>query len=488
MAEYWNEVWAWLLIERNRAILTVLTPALVLGFGIIGGFFWYFKRQKITVEHKFPPDALPGFQDRQQVSYDADMPPTPVGHITLTLDDYETRLRKRETELREDLAAAHAGEKAQLQAQIDELTTRRANPEAAFAAFKTRIEELETQLGNAASQLEQDARDALDAGDLDRAEDLFAQIQHAQDMAIKKAADAAFARGRIAEEQIRWSDALTHYADAARLSPNFKTLHNHWKLLWKLGEYQAALPIADQLETAAISEFGTDSEQHATALNCRAVIFSFIGQFNEAEPLYRQAMQITKDALGQAHPNYARDLNNLAALLHATGRHNEAEPLYRQAMQITKDALGQAHPDYATRLNNLAELLHATGRLDEAEPLYRQDLQITKDAQGEKHPNYASGLNNLAGLLRDTGRLEEAEALIRQATQITKGALGEDNPTYATKLNNLAALLHDTERLNEAEPLYRQAIDILEATTPDHPNTTAARANLDTLLAQMGKT
>ena len=315
---------------------TISFASLFLTFlALVGVFFtWFFGLIGKLWRFIFPKPETPGpatyaFSDQAQTGLAESQSGTaigqqinhgtPVGHITLTLDDYETRLRKRQTELREDLAAAHAGEKAQLQAQIDELTTRRANPEAAFAAFKTRIEELEAQLGNAESQLEQDARDALDAGDLDRAEDLFAQIQHAQDMAIKKAADAAFARGQIAEEQIRWSDALTHYADAARLSPNFKTLHNHWKLLWKLGEYQAALPIADQLETAAISEFGTDSEQHATALNCRAVIFSFIGQFNEAEPLYRQAIDIL-EATTPDHPNTTAARANLDTLLAQMGK------------------------------------------------------------------------------------------------------------------------------------------------------------------------
>ena len=41
---------------------------------------------------------------------------------------------------------------------------------------------------------------------------------------IERAADAAYQRGLIAEDEVRWGDAADHFARAARLAPDFDRL------------------------------------------------------------------------------------------------------------------------------------------------------------------------------------------------------------------------------------------------------------------------
>lgn len=471
----------WFYSDANGAALDRIIGVILLFGALIAFLVRTFKRQEITLIHK--TEAKPeGFNEAPQPL----IPAEPV--LTLTLEQYRADLKTRETELRAELNAAHAQDKALLQAQIDELTRQQNNPEDAFEAFKARIAELEALLGNAETEDEQAAKAALEAGDLMEADEIFARISEAQKLNIKKAADAEYARGEIAEQQIRWKAALAHFTRASELEANFKTLRQHWDLLWKMGRYDEALPVGEKLEQAAIAEFGAKSHELAVALSCRAMIFKCLGEYAEAERLFREAMQIDKTTLGKDDPDYATSLNNLALLLGETGRYEEAEPLYREAMQITEATLGKDHPAYSTRLNNLAGLLQETGRHEEAEPLFREAMQVDEATLGRDHPAYATGLNNLAELLRETSRHEEAEPLYREAMQINEATLGKDHPDYARNLNNLAGLLQETGRHEEAEPLFREAVEVLSKSLgPDHPNTKAGRENLDILLKEMGK-
>jgi|GEM_PF-6597614 len=190
-------------IEFLATIAAIIGGIILYSTGALGKLFG---RSSPAIAEEQPE----GF-DEAQAEFD------PENTRILTLDQYESRLKTRETELRAELTAAHADEKALLQAQIDELTKQQEHPEDAFKAFKTRISELEALLGNAETEDEQEAKAALDAGDLIKADDIFARIQAAQAQNIKKAAKAAYARGEIAKEQIRWKDAATHFAEAARL-------------------------------------------------------------------------------------------------------------------------------------------------------------------------------------------------------------------------------------------------------------------------------
>ena len=394
-------------------------------------------------------------------------------------------------DLESQLQAAHAEEKDRLRAQIAELEARIADPEPALKTANERITDLEARLTREGNDLGTDklgaARAALETGDYTAADDLFAEIEARAAIAVQSAARAAFARGQIAEAEVRWADAATHYARAAGHEPTLDNLFKAREFAHRSGDYAAALGFGK----AALKLTRDGEDQHALgkALNDHAALLRATGRYDEAEPLYREAMQITGAALGKDHPDYAANLNNLAGLLRATGRTDAAEPLMREAMQITGAALGKDHPDYAANLNNLAGLLRATGRTDAAEPLMREAMQITGAALGKDHPDYAANLNNLAALLEATGRYDEAEPLYREAMQITGTALGKDHPTYAASLNNLAALLEATGRTDAAEPLMREAMQITGAALgKDHPTYAARLNNLAGLLEATGRT
>lgn len=366
------------------------------------------------------------------------------GLLTISLDDYEKRLQRAIRAKEEELTTAYDEEKALLQQQIEELTRRAQNPEAALAEAQETIRKLEdalTREGNEIGEARmEEAREALESGDFSIADDIFAEIEAREQLAVERVARAAFARGEIAEQEIRWADAAEHFAKSARLNPTFDALFKARLHAWRSGQVKNAIAFGERLLIVAETEFGKDTEKYATALNEHSLTLEQAGRYDEAELLYKQAIEIGKATIGESHPSYAIRLNNLANLYENMGRYDEAEPLYKQAIEIDSKTIGENHPDYAVHLSNLAYLYGSMGRYDKAEPLYKQAMEIGKATIGENHPNYAISLNNLANLYRSMGRYDEAEPLFKQAIEIAEATLGPDHPTTKLFKSNLAAL------------------------------------------------
>ena len=402
------------------------------------------------------------------------------------MDQHLTLLKNCEDQLEASLADAHQEEKDLLQRQIAELQTQIANPEKSLAEARKRISDLEALLDREANHIGGDriaeAKAALEEGDYSLADDIFAEIESRNELAVQETARAAYGRGEVAEAEVRWQDAARRYADAARLTPGFDTLFKAREYAWRAGHLDAAHRCGTDLVAFARKE-GTQ-EQIATALNEHAITLQAQGRVAEAEALYREALEIDRKTIGEAHPDYAIRLNNLAGVVEDQGRYAEAETLYREALEIGRKTIGEAHPDYGTRLNNLAGVVKVRGRYAEAEGLYREALEIGRKTIGEAHPDYAIRLNNLAGVVASQEQFAEAEALYWQALEITRDALGEVHPSYAIRLVNLGSLLVKSDRVEEGREMLERALAIFRAALPpDHPHIASTQHYLDALTA-----
>jgi TonB family protein len=131
------------------------------------------------------------------------------------------------------------------------------------------------------------------------------------------------------------------------------------------------------------------------------------GNYQHALVLAEKALEVAEKAVGPNHPSVATSLNILAALHYAQGRYVQAEPLYKRSLAIREKILGPDHPEVAATLNNLAALYQTQGKYVQAEPLYKRSLAIREKSLGPDHPDVAESRNNLATLLRKTGRANE---------------------------------------------------------------------------------
>lgn len=301
-----------------------------------------------------------------------------------------------------------------------------------------RYKDLEAKLRHFTSKdpevtaLKRQAKEALEAGEFDRVEELLNQakekdIQGAkefQNLAHTRLLSAAATAAEIAElknTQLAYAEAAKYYRQAAQLVPKEKE-----KLLAKY-------------------------------LNLSGIALTDAGRYAEAESLFKRSLAIWEKALGPDHPDVAISLNNLGLLYQAQGRYAEAKPFFERSLAIREKEFGPDHPDVANSLNNLGLLYKAQGRYAEAEPLLKRSLAIREKALGQSHPNVAIGLNNLAKLYQAQGKYAQAEPLYRRALAILKKALGSDHPNVAIIINNLAELCKAMGREDEALLLKERA-------------------------------
>ena len=343
-------------------------------------------------------------------------------------ENLENAVRVKELEMQ----ATHGKEREIFQAQIDKLNNDLANLPQAFEKAQTQIAELKAKLereGNAigAEKLAV-AITALEQGDFSKADDLFAEIEAREELAVKRSARAAFARGEIAEQEVRWHDAAKHFARAAHLDPCFNTLNRAQKSAFSIGNYDSAVSFSLQADEATITECGEDSIEYATILNNRGTLYRAQKLYEKAELFYQQALKINTKELGEEHPQTATNLDNLAVLYLEQNRHKEAFPLFNKALKIYEKTLGKNHHDTAICINNFASNYHKQGNYKKAILLHKQALKICKQKPGQVHPQTANCFNNLGGVYNEIKHYKKANSMFRQALEIFETTLGPDHP------------------------------------------------------------
>ena len=408
---------------------------------------------------------------------------TPPVIIGISLEQYEAGLKRREQEVRDDLARTDRDNKeeiARLEKELAAAETKRQNPEQALSDFSEKLAEasqaLEKFKGDLPADRLAEARQALGKGDTAAAEALFtealAQGKAQAATGNEKAADAAFHLGDLAYQRIDYARAYDYYLEAAKLQPdNPEYLNAAGRIAHDLGRYPEAHTFYEKALAIREKSLGPEHPDVALSLNNLALLYDTEGQYPKAEPLYQRALAIREKALGPEHPDAAASLNNLAQLYRAQGQYAKAEPRHQRALAIQEKALGPEHSDVATSLNNLAGLYHTQGAYAKAEPLYQRSLAIWQKALGPEHPFVATNLNNLAALYYAQGRYAQAEPLYQRALAIREKSLGPEHPNVAQSLYNLAVLLQTQGRYEQAERLHLRALRIREqALGTQHPD------------------
>ena len=331
------------------------------------------------------------------------------------------------------------------------------------------------------------ARQPLEAGDLDEADQKLAAIAEdkSKQQVITLVAEAERGRGIIAAQQIRWQDAASHFQRAAELQPSVNYLLMAWEYLRRTAHYPEAETLARKALKLAEEQHGENHPDTAAGYGNLATTLDYQGYYDKAEPLYRKALEISKNVLGENHPDTASSYDNLANNLGHQDKYPDAEPLHRKALEIRKNVLGEDHPDTATGYSNLACNLDQQDKHNDAEPLHRKALKIRRASLGEDHPETARSYSNVAYNLDRQGKSPEAEPLHRKVLRVWRAKLGEDHPDTAGGYKNLAANLFYQGKYGEAEKLAQKAVDIgLKRLGSDHPHTRIYQAALDYIRAE----
>lgn len=369
-------------------------------------------------------------------------------------EQYAARLRVEILDRDQRYSAADPFDKEDLQKEKEALEMKLENIDSSFKNTQTRVYELENLLEHdeklQPERLEV-AEAALRVGDFDAADRLLAEVEVNEQVAVERAARAAFGRAHIAEETVRWREAAAHYARAAALDPTFDHVRGDWQFCWKLGDYDRALIVADRLYKIATQEYGKVSLNAAIAVGCKAIAFKMLERHDEAGPLYFKAVDICERAVGKKHEDFAIALNNLARFLADTERYEEAEILYEESIELGVEIVGLDHPSIANRLSNFARLLLTRNRLKEAEDRIKLAIEIDKKSLDDHHPQLGAHLNVFANLLKSQERYDEAIHTYEQMLDVDRVSLGTKHPEVRQRASDFAELLRkrypDDERL-----------------------------------------
>jgi len=338
------------------------------------------------------------------------------------------------------------------------------------------------------AKLIEQAKQAIENGEFDQAEQFFNQAseldieaaKQAQEIANKRlvsAAESLAANGKLKSTQLAYQEAGEYYERAAKLLPagNDETLALY--LNWAGYAFNnAALYNQAKLlleRTLAIHEkvFGTEHSSVATSLNNLALLHYKQGNYDQAKPLYERALAINEKVFGPEHPSVATNLNNLAELHRTQGNYDQAKPLYERALAINEKVFGPEHPKVAISLNNLALWHHSQGNYNQAKLLFERTLAIHEKVFDPEHPSVANSLHNLASSHDDQANYDQAKVLYERALAIREKVFGEEHPLVAISLNSLAGLHKTQGNYDQAKPLSKRALAIDEKVFgPEHPS------------------
>ncbi len=191
--------WNALTTNQKIAIIGILVPALVAVLSILID-----SNNKTTQKtnggdvnfHKGTGDIKTGDTHIQQQTT----------NIYITREAYEQTLNRRKSEVLAELEHADAKDRPVLELELSDIQQQLQNKTASYdahiASLIERIAQLEQLRGEFPDTLLNQAIEALQQGKDEEADHLFQQIEEDGEKHIKRIAEAAFQRGKIAEKPL----------------------------------------------------------------------------------------------------------------------------------------------------------------------------------------------------------------------------------------------------------------------------------------------
>lgn len=322
----YQDIWTCLQDENSRDALAAIGSFLVVVIGGVWVFFTYFADKSKT------PDSTTGNSQalttgqnstpQQNLIQSNNAPVHVTQYIGYKIEQHQQALKEREAQIRADLSQAHAAEKHTLEGELSATQTALTHVE---KDYQEKVEQLQKQIDYldkfkaiVPHDAFSNAQNALLNGDTKLADDLYASLES---KATEVAAEAAYQRGVIAEDEIRWQEALKHFIKANELQPDNEQYLQKLAGLYRLnGQYLPATEINKKLYEISQTKYGTDSAEFATINNNLAGLYVSQGKYDEAEPLYKKAIEIAEKTLGFNHPTTQTIAKNYINCLEKLGK------------------------------------------------------------------------------------------------------------------------------------------------------------------------
>ncbi|MGB1092087.1 MAG: tetratricopeptide repeat protein, partial [Oceanobacter sp.] len=296
-------------------------------------------------------------------------------YIGITSEQYEQGLKRREQEVRTELAGVikqansdaaiseyrrqkSAAEQLLLEQELKTIQQKLADKESAYQAhireLQKQIARLEEFEGQVSSEQLAQAKEALQQGDTRLADQLFEAIYQSGENQLVLMAEAKYQQGLIAEEEIRYQAAFGHFKRATQLQPENTTyLNKVGELAYTLGNYIKAIEYLQVALDGDLRTYGEDHPKVAIDRNNLGSAYKALGQYEIAIEHYQRALASDLKTYGESHPQVAIYRNNLGEAYRALGQYEKAIEYFQKALDSDLNTYGDDHPQVAIYRNNL---------------------------------------------------------------------------------------------------------------------------------------
>lgn len=384
--------------------------------------------------------------------------------------------------------------------------------------YKSLREELQDTSGDNAEikQKKALAKDALENGELDRADAIFDEIIAIEDAAIdQRALEAAETRARKAELAIlrlRYRDAADAYGAAAKRLPatcptqkieyrslQANSLLNDGYEFGRNESLQRAIEVYQQLISEIVRDENPDA--WATTQNNLGVALKVLGEREPGANRLEGAVSAHRAALeerprdlvpldwAKTHSNLGNALLELGRRESGTARLEEAAATYRAALEeLPRNRVAF---DWATTQINLGAALQEIGTRESGTDRLKEAVAALRAALEELDQDrvplvWAMTQNNLGNALGELGTREEGTARLKEAVAAFKAALKERTRervplSWAATQNNLSIALCVLGKREPSTTLLQEAADACRAALEEY---TQNRSPLDWAMTQ----
>ncbi len=271
------------------------------------------------------------------------------------------------------------------------------------------------------------------------------------------------------------------------LSQSWKEMDMQVQELYNKGEYEKAIPIAEEEIEAVKKEVGEVHPEYDSTLKNLGDLYLASNQYEKAEAYYVKVREFRRRLLGECNLTFAESLITLGELYYYMGQYESAEPVFTQAKNIYREISGENSALYSKSISDLALINTALGQYEKAEPLYLESLKITHNLSGEKSSEFGADLLNLAELYRHMNQYQKAEPYYLQAINIYRSGKTDDF-NYPTCVNNLAYFYMEIGQYDKSIPLFNESKEIIKKTLGEnHTNYAYTLENLGNLYAHLGE-
>ena len=251
------------------------------------------------------------------------------------------------------------------------------------------------------------------------------------------------------------------------------------RYLWKRGEFDSGLRLAQRLDTRWTEQLGPD---HRQTLHLRFHIANLLrsrGLFQDARDLDSLVLDRQREVLEPDHPHTLMTAGGLAADLRALGEFQQALERDQDTYERFKDLFGEDHPRTLAVANNLAVSLRLVGDCFTAREIDQDTLDRRRLVLGPDHPYTLFSAANLARDMREAGEFRESVDLLRTTYDKYRQVLGHDLPDTLRTAKSLAVSMRKAGRQTEALQLTQETHQrYLRRYGKDSPDALACTLNL----------